>query len=335
VHTEEGDPVATGGAPQLRLVGFSGWVLEVFRGPSGTFVRKTVRDRSDADKLRSEVRKLEELATVGRATGLFRVPELLATGTDRHGLAHYDMEFVPSRQLDHVVPGLDPMDIHDAAGRLYGIVCALGEHAAGDVPARDGPDAGDFLLAKLRQTDRALAARASPSPALRRLAAAYRDRVDGLAIDGSVASGGETFCHGDLALDNVLVARDGTFVVVDPLANGHESVRWDVAKVLQSSFACWRQIKEGDFELDLDRDKVRVRVPERMSLFHERFQELAGKDHQADVLVLYLAVTLARVIKYSNADEQVCALLLLTNDLLEQYRRGECDLHEPPGSLRW
>ena len=123
--------------------------------------------------------------------------------------------------------------------------------------------------------------------------------------------------------------------LIDPLHNDFENFMWDYAKVFQSSMTHWNLIKYNNFQISSTKKKVQIKPNEHITMFHQHFLENLSMDNSSE-LVIYLAVTLARVAKYAKSDnEQLSALLILINELLTNYSNGKCELNGTLNSLRW
>lgn len=328
------------GILQHRLKGFSGSMLEVRRLSNRSFVRKTVQSLEKNSKLLAERDKLVQLVQIASETKLFCVPRLLHSGINDAGMAFYEIEFIPGWELDSLLPRLNSRKIGDMANRLYDIITVFSQTAFGcqgqdpDDISRDVCEA-DFIQGKFQESLLALRRAGEGCPRVRRIIMEYAERVQQLFIPSECIPGVKTFCHGDLALDNVLINRDDKLYLIDPLVNGHESFMWDISKVFQSSLAHWRLIKHGEFEVDVARKRIFMHSSPRASLFNMRFSKLVTRKHNPSSITLYLAATIARAAKYWQTCEQLCVLLMITNELLDRYANERCDLNEPLSTLRW
>ena len=108
----------TRGEFQYQLAGFSGCTIEVRRLGDQTLVRKTAQNPEFNKKLIHEVGKLTELAKIGADSMLFRTPAVLRFGENTDGQSFYDIEFVPSWQLDFRIPELYPKQINQIVERI-------------------------------------------------------------------------------------------------------------------------------------------------------------------------------------------------------------------------
>jgi thiamine kinase-like enzyme len=155
-----------------------------------------------------------------------------------------------------------------------------------------------------------------------------------LEINKTDLNNKSTFCHGDFALDNVLITKKYEICLIDPLHNDYENIMWDYAKILQSSMTYWNLIKYQNFQLISNNKKIFITPNEHISMFHRHFLKNLESDN-ISTITLYLAATLARVAKYAKTEKQLCALLIIINELLTDYSNGTCDLSGTLNSLRW
>jgi len=323
---------------QHELKGFSGCSLEVYRLRETSVVRKTARSIETNAKILREREKLLRLAIILEETDLFSAPKVLSQGTDSNGLAFYEMEFVPGWELDSHLPQMTPKEIDGMACRLSYLVEEFARHPA--LPATESGTATStaeggsiereiaFLHSKFVETRDSLEKDMVRCPQATRLFQEYDAHIRTLQIAADCVTGLTSFCHGDLALDNVLIGKNGRLYLIDPLINTYETFLWDIAKVFQSSLVNWKQIKHGEFTLDLEQNKIRLTSPMRKSFFNVRFAMLILENCPVRVVTLYLAATLARAVKYWQTEAQLCALLLVTNELLRNFAEGGDILYE-------
>lgn len=317
---------------QHSLKGFSGYQLEIRRTEKINFVRKSARELQQNAKLKSEINKLSQLDVIAINTKLFHVPRLLHFGENNEGLFYYDIEFIPSWELATYIPRIEPRQIEHIATVLVAIIDSFANTQKLVIPilAEEA-----FICGKLNETgEKLLSSYGIYSTDVDKLIDQYAELVAGLQIPSTLLPNLTTFCHGDLALDNVLINRNGEIYIIDPLSNGHESFMWDVSKVLQSSLLNWHQIKHSEFSLDLTYKRIHLSVPERMILFNTHFTTRIGQKIDNRTTILYLATTMARVMKYFKTYEQLSAMLLITNTLLTNYYEERCSLDEPFGPMR-
>lgn len=330
----------TTGKLQYRLKGFSGSTVEVRRLGTETLVRKTALSPDLNRKLLNEVEKLTELAQIADTSALFSVPSVLRSGKNTDGKAFYDIEFVPCWQLDFQIPQLNSGQFDRIASRLCEIIeifsaRPIGPQNTSITETQNLASEVAYIRGKFEEALVTFNAAESNCDQVHSLVAEYSDRVRDLDIPRHCVIGVQTFCHGDMALDNVLIGRDDRLYLIDPLVNEHESFMWDISKVFQSSYAVWREIKNQEFRIDQALNKIVLRSSTRISLFNKHFIRFVTTKAHPGAVTLYLAATLARTAKYWRTCDQLCALLMMTNELLDRLFRRRYDLNEPLSSLRW
>ena len=303
-----------------RLLGYSGCVLEVHRQDSRTWVRKRSPDLTFNAKFQWEIRKIERLNGLGAESKLFAAPEIISTGTEDE-IAFYDMEYVVGQTLEFRIDSMDAKELRSTARLLNEI------HAffASQTPLENPPaelSEWRYLVSKLEETLSFLEGNAVPLPAESGLVSTYRERLEELSGRSFDWRSKPTFCHGDLALDNVLVTRQGRIYLLDPLFNAFETVAWDRAKVLQSSLLQWDKIKRGEIRVDPKEGKIISGGSGKMQIFNLAYIGTDGQGIEPSRLLLYLGVTMARIVKYAKDRGQAETLLALVNQLLGRYLRG-------------
>jgi len=314
---------------QLNLKGFSGNRIEVIRTKEQTFVRKTAKNFEEFDKMKTEISKLETLLEISKKSNLFKIPKVLKTGVNNEKLFFYDLEFIPAESLDSRLQKFSSLKIKKFATEISNIIIEISKYSDNSYKKISEEK---FLKNKLQETFKKLIQTKMKSKLSKELLDEYNQKISNLEIESQHLTDNNTFCHGDLALDNILITRKNEIYLIDPLKNDFENIMWDFAKVLQSSMTHWNLIKYNDFELY--ENKIKIKPHEHMSLFHKHFIENL-KNVESGTLILYLAVTLARVAKYSKNEKQLCALILITNNLLRDYNDRRYDLDGSLSSLRW
>jgi len=314
---------------QLDLDGFSGNKIEVIRSAGKTFVRKTAKNISHNIKMEKEIEKLEKLKKISEINGDFSVPTINSVRKNQHELLVYEMEFIPGESLDTCLYNLSSNKIKFFAKKLARIIEKISSKSV-----QSRTDEKKFLLQKFDELILELNKKKNSTRIGNVLFNEYREKIENLEINVSVLTNKSTFCHGDLALDNVLITKKNDIYLIDPLHNDFESVMWDYAKVLQSSMTHWNLIKYHNFQLVSDRKKVIISTNEHISMFHKHFLKNLSNINPSTIL-LYLSVTLSRVAKYAKTEKQLFALIIIINELLTDYSNGKCDLSGSLNSLRW
>lgn len=200
------------------LRGHSGARLVLHGGRGSSIVRKTAGSAAQNARLLAQSKKLRSLARCG-----VRVPRVLAEGHDEAGFAFYEMEYVPARTLATVMReavSRDSAVLPDLRRMLAFFAMTAGK----DLPAAAFQD-------KIGQIVAATSSNAHHGAAI----AAMGARLSTLDWSGIPASPS----HGDLTLENILLAGDGRIVFID-CDDGWLSSWWiDAAKLHQDVQGHW------------------------------------------------------------------------------------------------
>ena len=313
---------------QLDLNGFSGNKIEVIRSEGKTFVRKTAKNSSYNERMEKEIEKLEKLKKISEKNNDFKIPKIFSVKKNQDDLVEYELEFVPGESLDTCLYNLNSEKIKFFAKKLGKIITAISSESA-----QSSINEKKFLSQKFEE----LTLELNKKRALKienELFNEYIKKIEDLKINSSDLTNKSTFCHGDLALDNILISKKSEIYLIDPLHNDFESVMWDYAKILQSSMTYWNLIKYQNFRLVYNHKKIIISPNEHISMFHTHFLKNLGAFNSSTIL-LYLSATLARVAKYAKTDKQLFALIIIINELLTDYSDGKCNLDGSLSSLRW
>tara|TARA_B110000263_G_scaffold240285_1_gene243329 strand:- start:664 stop:1644 length:981 start_codon:yes stop_codon:yes gene_type:complete len=316
---------------QLNLTGFSGNKVEALRINNHTIIRKTSKDKSKNFVLQSELSKLKELTQISQNSELFKIPKILSHDFDLHGNFFYDLEFIPGENLDSSLQKFNSKKISSIAEILVQIIekISLNNIENKKVVVLENK----FLLEKFEET-KSLSNNNFSLDLTKELLNEYARKIQELDIINSNTSSTETFCHGDVALDNIIITRNDEIYLIDPLKNKFENILWDFSKVLQSSFTHWNLIKNNNFEILNEHKKIKIKPNENILIFHQHFIKNLH-NYEAKQILLYLTSTMTRIVKHAKNEKQICALMLITNELLTNYNDGRYDLNGSLNSLRW
>jgi thiamine kinase-like enzyme len=314
---------------QLNLHGFSGNKIEVIRIKGETFVRKTAKDITHNFKMEKEIIKMKELEEISKINGNFKVPKIKSVGKNQHGLLVYELEFISGESLDICLYNMNSKKIKFFATKLGNIINELSSKTI-----ESKLEEKEFILKKFNELSFELNRRKKLTKIAKELFNEYFEKIKKLKIKESDIANKSTFCHGDLALDNILITKKDEIYLIDPLYNDFENMMWDYAKILQSSMTYWNLIKYQNFQLIPKHRKVIISPNEHIAMFHKHFLKNLN-NLNSSTIILYLAATLARVAKYAKTDKQLFALIIIINELLSDYSNGECDVNETLNSLRW
>ena len=270
------------GIRQTTLIGFSGQRLE-FIPPDR--VRKYRGDAS-LERWDADIAKHRALFEVAKGTDLFRVPEIIEV--DGYSGGCFDRRYVPGVTLER---HLEDTRGSDAMAWSAWLVETLNVLNASLGDAVDEKDAQVYLDGLWSDRVKGIV----PHSASDRH---WLDRYQqNLAF---IRSGPKPMlmvrtCHGDLAFDNILVDEGKNAWLIDPLTPVFNSCYWDAAKVLQSTYCNWRDIRRGVFRP----------APAYMAAFTNR---ILCRDEQHPVLY-FLCAVLLRIIPYAKHHSQKMALL--------------------------
>ena len=251
------------------LKGFSGSCLSIIRDDH-TFVRKHVDNR---EKMVGEIAKLHHLSDLcNDGYGAFDVPVVWDEADES-----YDLEYIRGFTVEEYLQTCTVDELNDMARKFALIVTLMAsQDQEATTAARDL-----YLIQCLKEVD-----------------GLYDVHAVGSKIASSVFSK-DTFCHGDLTLDNAIVGTDGMVYLIDPLINQHETYMWDVAKVLQSFYADWYQIRTA--EIGAAKSNQRS---QRLRMFARAFLNNLPPYIDLEVTALYLAVVLLRIVKHAPLPDQ-------------------------------
>lgn len=314
---------------QLNLHGFSGNKIELVRHSNKTFVRKTAKNLSENIKIQKEIDKMKLLLLLSKNSNDFKVPNITSIKKNSNELLSYEMDFIPGESLDFSLKKLDSKTIKSIAKQLNKIIETISKN---NIECKINER--DFLKQKFNELVDKFSDKNFSTKLNNDLFIEYAKKIENLELDKNDFNAKSTFCHGDLALDNILISKKNEIYLIDPLHNDFEYILWDYSKILQSSMIHWDLIKYQNFELEPNTKKILLNPNSHISLFHQHFIKDLPVYPQTKI-ILYLAATLSRVAKYSKTEKQFCALMLIINELLTDYVHGECKLYGSLSSLRW
>ena len=247
-----------------ELVGYSGCKLELIDKK----VRKTAPPEGFGVKLSVELEKLQNIEQWSKGCGLnVTTPEIKAIGCDDDGcLSWYEMEYIEGELLTTQ---------EEDRIRLVELMIAMSE-MEWEVQRRDEHG---FLVAKLKE---------SLPFVVDGEYANYITWLSELELKGSINLG---FCHGDFNPDNI-IERGDEWVLIDPLKNLVDNVYWDVSKLMQGSWAQWKDIRNN------------TEPKEKPS----KLVDLLLKLGDVQRTWIYTGVTLARNLKYVNEQQKIWLL---------------------------
>jgi hypothetical protein len=316
---------------QLTLNGFSGNIIQAYRIKDCTVIRKTSANKIQNEILNLQLIKLKELVEISKKYDLFKIPKIISSGYDNNERFYYELEFIPAENLDSALIKFNSQKISEISKVIYEIIKKISSYNSPQ-NKNEGFE-HNFILNKFNETTTSLNNKKISFNLTKNLIEQYTENIKMLDIKPMHIVNTEYFCHGDLALDNILITRDNKIYLIDPLKNSFENTALDYSKILQSSMTQWNLIKHNNFELLINERKIKINPNTHASLFHNHFLENLNKNDYGR-MILYLGLTMARVTKYAKNEKQLCALILITNELLSNYNDRRYDLNGSLSSLR-
>jgi tRNA A-37 threonylcarbamoyl transferase component Bud32 len=207
-------------ASAIRLTGHSGAQLMLLPRDGGYVVRKSSGSLAKNARLLAQADQQRQFFFLGIA-----VPRVLETGTDEHGHAYFEMEYVPGQTLANMVAEAMPLDwrpVEDALTRLFDF---LRMTTSGTIPAAAFLD----KIAAIAACDSAIFRHCAEPIA--RVAA----RLAAMDWSGIPHSAG----HGDLTLENMLVSPGRGIVFIDCDVCFASSYWLDAGKLFQDIAGHW------------------------------------------------------------------------------------------------
>ncbi len=276
--------------------GFSGSRLQVYtceNHPYGSYrvVRKEIAaDSAEARvKLVVEIEKTEILRKYAEPN-LYRVPCILNRNS-----TWYDRTFIIGATLEDHLLGKSAKEVESWAHRIQQV---LVHWRTLPLPARHEPQVFVRYLDAL--WDKAVR---TMSPG--KLMNQYRELVHQLRSQlYPIPAAG--FCHGDLALDNLLVDPDGQLWIIDPLYNVYETSFWDIGKLLQSTMANWMALRQG-------------RLEDPPASLQNWADALLNEDRKTGLF--FALVVLLRIVRHAPGPDQKEALMKRIIQVGEDYLR--------------
>lgn len=198
-----------------NLLGHSGCKLALYRCNRGLFVRK-VSATLDYNK-RLELQSIKQRTYQSRD---FLVPRILHRGFNAEGLFFFDMEFIHCDSMDklfHTIP--------------MPLICNLVEKLFNTLQI-GGTSSGETVAPKIQAKLQRLKATIAAQMVGAHRAISILERYKFWLVPDSE-------CHGDLTLENIMLAEDGKIYLIDFLDSFIDSWIMDVAKILQDVELKW------------------------------------------------------------------------------------------------
>lgn len=204
----------------IRLCGHSGAQLLLLSRGAGHVVRKTAVSPAQNERLLAQAEQQRQLFFSG-----ISVPRIFESGIDAEGNAYFEMEYVPGQSVANLIAEAQPFDpgpVRDALGQLFDF---LRFTTNGTVPVA-------AFLSKIEQIQ------SCSSPVCQsRKAQIARAGARLVACDWSGIP--QSFGHGDLTLENLMMSPRGNVVFIDCDACFASSYWLDAGKLFQDVSGHW------------------------------------------------------------------------------------------------
>lgn len=283
---ETRSPLVRDAVDARLLSGLSGaeiWLLT--RDGRHWFVRKAARDPGRSERLRRQADKQRRFE--GLMNGLVRTPRIIGEG-EVDGRYTFDMEFIRGTDAATYLRGASLDEVRRLGDRLASYVeaaAACPPLTGIDAPATQSRTLFEATYSKVCEVQRKT--RLADQVLARLLLSLDRlRRLDHLS---------PTLCHGDLTLENIVVAEGGDLYLLDFLDPPYEHYFQDVAKLHQDLAGGWYLLREPSIaQCVLDHlSRKLVTVTTRLDPTY------------AEVHPVLLALTFVRILPYTRGDEEV------------------------------
>ncbi len=204
----------------VPLIGHSGAsVLLISRG-SERRVRKLAKGASESPRLLSQMRLQQSAHDAGLGT-----PAIISSGVDGDR-AFFEMEYIPGRSLARALMEGDPPEPGELSRFLFGV---LDHHRTSEGPA----------LEKRIFSEKLTAISGRCAPVLERLGLADDfAKLVAAVLEGDLEAP-QSPGHGDFTFDNILIDKNGRFILIDFDDPGFSSWKLDLAKLMQDVWGRW------------------------------------------------------------------------------------------------
>ncbi|MGD0865434.1 MAG: phosphotransferase [Rhizomicrobium sp.] len=278
-------PAEPTAASQRILVGHSGASVVLHNQGLNSFVRKTAASASTSARLRLQADKQHSLWRLGMP-----FPRVLAQGVDESDRATFDMEYLPGRTVADAVLDAAPFDHKALTHAVSRMIWLFQECRSAPLSAARFRDKIDEVVCTL--ADRAICERELKE--IDRCAARLR------ACDWNDIP--ESPCHGDLTLENILVANERGIVFIDCDDPWVSSFWLDMGKLFQDLDGHW--CIRGLYDPDASAVR-RTNAVLKLGLLAGEFRALAAETDPAlpARLPQLAALNLFRILPYARQEE--------------------------------
>lgn len=266
--------------------------MKTGHGPGNIRIKK-VFPVFEERRCRLECSKMTHLYEIGKSSGLFNVPKVLALKNNS-----YEIEYIKGVVELNETGYLNPLaKIRD---RLLDIVDAISSH----YKTEDFPNLWKNMLYKFNQLE-------TTNEEYNTLIKQLPEKI----VFNEKCIG---YSHGDLTFDNILVnPNTDQWSLIDPSWSEVESPLWDVGKIMQTVLVGWNTIKRTG-KLDYKDGWISQLCYSGSYHASGSLVDCMVKKYGYDAVVLSTACQLARVSRWCFAD----VLIPVINELLKRYFSG-------------
>lgn len=265
----------------VPLAGFSGAAIALLRTANGArFVRKAAGEPAGNKAVKEQADRQIWLRNV--LEGAAEVPKILETG-EVDGLYYFDMEFVPSADVNIFLKSAPFDEIKRFSSRIEGLMI----HMASRHDENATPPSGHAFIEKLDQIEQRTSGRFD------HLLVPLREGFE--QVEPLLSAMPATVTHGDLTFENVLVDPEGKLWLIDPIQSPIDHFWMDWSKLFQECEGRWYKHRGKHLSAGITH-WLRNRW---LSAAAEISPDYPALHH------LLLALTFARILPYARSETDV------------------------------
>lgn len=205
-----------------NLHGNSGARVALHTGSRGSYVRKTAGNAAANERLLAQAAKQNRLGRSGLV-----LPRVLLSGHDEDGAAFFDMEYVAGRTVADAIVNDAPFDLHTLGDGIRHLLWLFASCTDGALAAAQFHNKiGDIAQRSLQREE---------SANLSTQILACAQRLHACGWDDIPQSP----CHGDLTLENIMLANTRGIVFIDCDEAWVSSFWLDMGKLFQDVAGHW------------------------------------------------------------------------------------------------
>ena len=267
---------------RYALKGHSGASVVLHVSQSRNFVRKMSASPSSNNRLLSQIEKQRNLGRAG-----IPLPNILASGVTDGGCAFFDMAYVPGRTVADAVVNAATFDMHTVVEAVEKLLWLFQF-------CKEGTISVDQIHSKIASIETVACKYARNNPALFEMICHCADGLRGRDWSGMPNSPS----HGDLTLENILLASEDGVVFIDCDEPWVSSYWLDIGKLFQDIYGHWCL---RYFYLHPGQSVQLTNAVEKLEQLGKHFRVLVERcdAHLADRLYQLAALNLFRALPYA------------------------------------